>query len=122
MPTIDMSDIVNDPDFAQSWTVMRSSGTFARGGYVATACPIIFYGIIQPATTQDIQQVPEGDRATGAMSFISEQRMYTTNATASNKNGGLSDTICWNGNIYKIVSVDPWKDFGFWKAVGTRQP
>lgn len=122
MPTIDMSDIVNDPDFAQDWTVMRTTGRFAEGGYVASApCSLAFYGIIQPASAEDMQQVPEADRITGAMSFISEQRMYTTRKASECKTSGLSDTITWNGQPYKIVSVEPWKDFGFWKAIGTRQ-
>lgn len=122
MPLLNLSRVVNSPYFAQAFTVMRSTGAFAQGGYVDSVCPIGFYGVIQPATDEDIRQVEEGDRTTGMMSFIAEGQMYKTRAKNANVKSGLSDRILWNDFEYKIVSTSPWKDFGFWKAIGSRQP
>lgn len=118
---IDLSDIVNDPDFAQAYTVTRTSGSFGQGGYIpGSPTQIAFWGIIQPASEEDLQQIPEADRTLGMMSFISTDQMYKTRVN-SDGSSGLSDTIVWNGQTYKIVGTWPWKDFGFWKAVGSRQ-
>ena len=118
MPTISLTRVVNSPAFAQAYTVNRSSGTFQQGGYVSVTNAIPFWGIIQPATEEDLEQVPEGDRSTGMMGFISEQPMYKTRAQGGAS--GLGDTITWNAQEYRVVAVVPWKDFGFNKAIAAR--
>ena len=118
MPTISLTRVANSPAFAQEYTVNRSTGTFQQGGYVSITTPIPFWGIIQPATEEDLLQVPEGDRSTGMMNFISEQPMYKTRAQGDNS--GLGDMITWDGQEYRIVIVVPWKDFGFNKAIAAR--
>jgi hypothetical protein len=118
MPLISLTRVVNSPAFAQSFVINRSSGTFQQGGYVSTTTPIPFWGIIQPATEEDLLQVPEGDRSTGMMGFIAEREMFKTNVEGSAS--GLGDTITWNDQQYRVVVVVPWRDFGFWKAIGAR--
>ena len=120
MPTISLTRVVNSPAFAQAYTVNRSVGTFQQGGYVFNTTPIAFWGIIQPATEQDLAQVPEGDRVTGMMGFISEERMYRT--YVDGQTSGIGDQIVWRGANYKVVAVVPWKDFTFYKAIASRQP
>ena len=120
MPTLNLTRVVNSPAFAQAYTVNRSVGTFQQGGYVFTTTPIAFWGIIQPATEQDLAQVPEGDRVTGMMGFISEERMYRT--YVDGQVSGIGDQIIWRGANYKVVAVVPWKDWTFWKAIASRQP
>ena len=118
MPTINLTRVVNSPAFAQAYTVNRSSGTFQQGCYVSVTSAIPFWGIIQPATEEDLAQVPEGDRSTGMMGFISEQPMYKTRAQGSAS--GLGDTITWDAQEYRVVAVVLWKDFGFNKAIAAR--
>jgi hypothetical protein len=121
---IDLSDVVNDPDFAQDYVVTRRTGIFATGKFKVTgSTDIPFYGIIQPASEEDLAMVPEGDRVTGMMGFISQQQMYKTNGEALQGGGtlGLGDQITWQGQVYKIIATTPWVDFGFWKAIGARQ-
>ena len=119
MPTISLTRVANSPAFAQAYTVNRSVGTFQQGGFVFTTTPIPFYGIIQPATEQDMAQVPEGDRVTGMLGFISEQPMYRTYVEGQTE--GIGDQIVWRGQNYKVVAVVPWRDFGFSKAIASRQ-
>ena len=118
MPTLNLSRVANSPAFAQTYVVNRSSGSFQRGGYVSTTTAIPFYGIIQPASEEDLLQVPEGDRATGMMGFISELPMYKTRAEGTTS--GIGDTITWRGQDYRIVAVTIWGDFGFFKSIGSR--
>lgn len=118
---ISLTEIANDPDFAQGYLVVRSSGIFALGTYQVTSrAEIPFWGIIQPATDEDLTMVAEADRITGSIGFISEQQMFATRQNGIGHPSGLSDQIQWNNAMYKVGAVVPWKDFGFWKAIGIR--
>lgn len=116
---INLSNVAQSQAFAQDYVVMRSASSFVRGGVASDVTEVPMYGIIQPATAEDIAQVPEGDRTTGMMSFIATERMYTTR---SKPPAGLADKITWDTDTWKVVATWPWGDFGFWKAVGSRQP
>jgi len=52
-------------------------------------------------------------RVTGAIQFICPQQVYETLGSRS----GISDTITWNGNTYRVQSVGPWADNQFWSAI-----
>lgn len=119
MTLLNLSRVALDPRFAQSFTVNRNSGTWQQGGFVETATPIPFYGIIQPATEEDLAQVPEANRVRGSLGVISEQRLFST--YVENGAAGTGDTFMHNNQLYKVVGAWPWGDFGFWKAVASRQ-
>lgn len=111
---ISLAEIVADPDFAQTYTINRSSGVFQLGKFVGTTTPLPSYGIIKPAKANELEQIPEGDRITGAITVHSTDQIFETNQ------GGLSDTVNWSGQNYKVSKVWPWNDFGYWKALLTR--
>ena len=119
MPTISLSRVANSPAFADAYTVNRSNGSWQEGGYVSTTTALPFWGIRQPATDSDLAQVPEGDRVTGMVGFISEQKMYKSHVFGNES--GLGDTVLYLGELYKVVVVVPWGPFGFWKAIASRQ-
>ena len=117
---LDVSEILYDPDLSQAFTVMRSSGSFQIGGWVEnTPTTINMNGVITVATERDSQQVPEGDRTTGAMLFYTDQQLFITHNDASL---GTSDVIAWQGVNYRLVKVWPQVDYGYWKAYGVRLP
>jgi hypothetical protein len=121
---IDMTDVATAWEFAQTIPVTRQAGAFGRGGFIVTATSTLsVYGILQPASDEDLEQVEEGDRVTGMMSFISTVQLYKTYVDGSGPESGdgLSDTFYWRGQVYKVVITTPWGDFGFWKAIASRQ-
>lgn len=115
---INVSDIVVDPDFVQTFSVTRSAGVFGLGGWVESAPTVLsLSGTVTVANEKDLQQVPEGDRVMGAMMFYSPSQIYVT------RNGdtpGISDTITWQGELYKVVRVWPYLDYGYYKAYAYR--
>lgn len=113
---LDMSLQVIDPDLgAQQYVIQRSTeGAFVLGGYSDTKVCIPNFGIVQQATSKDLEMVPEGDRVHGMISFWSQTRLYESNAK------GVSDIICWHGAWYRIMFVADRSDFGYFKAVGVR--
>ena len=114
---INVGELLTDPDFAQAFTIKRSSGAFGLGGFLAAISNVRGGGVITVATEEDLMQVPEGDRVTGAMMFYSQKPIYATRAGAT---AGLSDLIVWRGQTYRIAKVFPYQDYGFFKAIGVR--
>ena len=119
---INLSEVVNDPDFAQDFSIQRSSGgSWQAGKWITAIINVPGYGVIQPATPEELEQVPEGDRVKGALSFHSEQPLYETHTTAPNDQfAGTSDMVTWQGQKYRFVKLFPWEDFGYYKAIGVR--
>jgi hypothetical protein len=116
-----LTEIVNDPDLAQAFTLFRSTGQYVAGGWANTVTQIPSYGVITVASEEALDMVPEGDRVSGSMHVLTAARLYETHeAGVAGKNGGLSDQIQWNGQMYRVQAVAPWKDFGFWSAVFVR--
>jgi hypothetical protein len=114
---IDVSDILSDPDLAQPFTIKRSRGEFAAGGYTQTTTTVQSFGVIIVAQGRELEQVPEGDRVKGAIVVYSAKPLYLTHG---DNQPGLSDTIIWRGDSYRLAKLYPYMDFGYYKAVGVR--
>jgi hypothetical protein len=109
-------DVARDPDLAQQFTILRSKGFFGAGGWQDAVIQVPSYGVIGIADDEALVQIPEGDRVTGSLQLVCEFQIYET----QEKRDGLSDKIGWNSNTYRVQSVAPWKDFGFWSAILVR--
>ena len=122
----DLSELTFDQDFAQAVTILRSRGAFAAGGWKESLAETInTMGIIFVAGDKALQMIPEGDRVTGSIALITQMRLCTTHQDPipgpdGTPGGGTSDKVQWNGAMYQILSVGPWKDFGFYWAVMLR--
>lgn len=120
---IDISEMMSDPDFAQEFIVYRQIGANIAGRYVVNEDTLDFYGIIMPATTRDLEQIPEGDRDTGMMVFYVpiETPLYITQvdtvAGAGTNTSLTSDQCVWQGERYRIYQTNAYDDFGYIKAI-----
>ncbi len=122
---INVGEIVSDPDFAQAFTIARSSGGYfdPTGTWQETDGNIDMWGIIQPATAKELLQVPEGDRVKEVKSFHSQQGMFVTHTDGlTDANAATSDIVTWltTGEQYRLVKLYQWIDFGYYKALGVR--
>jgi hypothetical protein len=137
---ISVAEVVLDPDLAENFTILRSKGKFDLGGWKTTSENVDGYGVVTVASNKDLQMIPEGDRVTGAMLFHSHERIYLTelddgygqqsygndgfDCANKNKYGDseqhVSDQIYWRGQLFRIISVAPWQDFGYYRAMGVR--
>jgi hypothetical protein len=119
---INLAEVVNDADFAQEFEITRShGGSWIAGKWVNETIGVPGYGVIQPATPEELEQVPEGDRVKGSLSFHSEAPLFETHTYGPNdKFAGTSDVICHRGQKYRLVKVWQWEDFGYYKAIGAR--
>jgi hypothetical protein len=111
-----VAEVCLDPDLAQHVIIHRSLGQFGPGGWQNTVTLVPSYGVVTVASAKALQQVPEGDRLTGAVEFCSVQPINATSEEGSN----VSDQVEWQGNLYRVESKSKWVDFGFYSAILVR--
>lgn len=105
---------------AQTLTVYRSVGGFVAGRWVEQVQnppTIDISGIAYPSSEKELNQVPEGDRIKGAITFLTAEKLNATHVEAPS---GVSDKVEWNGELYKVVSLLPWGDYGYYASVCER--
>lgn len=116
MGTIDVSDVVNSPDFAEPFTIRRSSGGFVAGGWAQTTSDIPASGVISIAKDKDLSSLPEGDKVKEAIVVHSTQEIMLTSLA----NNRTSDLVIWMGQSYRVLSVANYSNRGYYKAIAER--
>jgi hypothetical protein len=116
---INVSEVILSPEFVQTYEVHRSSGSFVGGRWVENTPEVISVsGVVTVMSSRELNQVPEGDKITGAMNFFSTVPLYLTREEGVDS--GTSDKIKWRGNYYKLFQVAEEADYGYYKASGAR--
>lgn len=120
----DVSVLMHDPDFAFPYTVIRTTGEWDKGRFEPSEPKRLkFYGPVQPATVEEIDQLPEGDILKGVVKFFcrNPRQLHLTRDLESEgaDMGGISDEVEWRGYRYKIIQVMPWGHYGWMRAFGT---
>jgi hypothetical protein len=129
MPILNVGRVVSNPMFAEVFSITRSSGGSwnINGTWGDATVDVSMWGVVQPATAKELEQVPEGDRAKEVKSFHSEQEMFITrvnkpdeDVTDPGYSAMISDVAVWNCQKYRLVKRFEWDDFGYYKALGVR--
>jgi hypothetical protein len=115
---MNLSQALTDPQMAEFFLVLRSQGQFAAGGWTDTKTEIKFRGIIRIAQAEDLSMTEDADVVLGAIVIESGQKIYRTHADG--QTAGVSDIVVWNGEKYRVFSVAPYPNRGFWKALAAR--
>lgn len=111
---INVADLLRDPDFAQTFQVVRFGGSFANEGEYtqAPAAPVSMVGVIQPAKQQDVVQfMPEGERLGNLIVVYCSQELKASDAKSQE-----SDIIIWHGSRYRVAQARQWLDHGYWQV------
>ena len=115
MALIDVSELLTDPDFTNTVTLIRRSSTvdtYGENTMAETSSSIT--AVVQGANTESLERVPEGARLSDLIDVY-----YKGQLTAESP-GGYADIIVWQGRRYQVFEVV--EDFmnygaGFTKAV-----
>lgn len=119
---LNVSELINDPDFCQTFTVTRNTGDFTDGYFVTTPSAITMTGVIQPLNTEETNQLPEGDRLSGAIKVYTLERVYLTHITQPADNTGyIADEITWKGEKYKVIQSQNYLDYGYHRTIAIRK-
>lgn len=114
---IQVDEITVDPDFAQAFTIKRSTGSWLNGKWTTTTSDVSAFGTIEPASSKDLKMVPEGDINSEPMSFYSPDPIFTTRDEGT---PAASDILVWRGQNFRVLNVFEYQDFGYYHAIAVR--
>lgn len=109
MPFLDVSDVLDDPDFVTTFDVMKATQSISSNGVATdTSEPIDtgVYGVVEAAASLTLQRLAEGSRQGGAI------HIYTRYRLSDGRGNEEAHVVLWNGAHYTVVSVDDWSQFG----------
>jgi hypothetical protein len=118
---IDVSEVINSPEFQQSFTVKRSSGYWQNGVWQSARTDLTIWGVTSVASPKQLRMVPEGDINESMRVFWTTEQLETTNSNqAVDSTGGSSDIVIHDGTWFRIISSRWMADYGYWESVGAR--
>jgi len=116
---INVSELITDPDFAQPFQIERhSQGTFMDGLYSSLSTTIDVYGVVQPYQPKNVEFTENGDKIDGDIKIWLLQEIFVTRDNPTDS--GISDTIIYKGERYKVNSVKDWEYHGYYSAIAKR--
>ena len=119
---IPIVSILADPELGgTSFTVLRTTRTFDRGGAVQSQeSEIKAVGCIHPATPEELQQLPEENRVDEYIIIYTCMRL----SLGSNERTTYlaPDRIRWNGKLWQVVKIKDWSPQGFIQALAILIP
>lgn len=108
MPLLDVSEVLLDPDFADSLVCTRQSQTVGNDGMaVNTTTDTDFVGVVTAASGNNLVRTPEGAYTTGDLCIVTPYRLRTS-ATGD----GVADVVTWNGARYTVTQVNDYSRYG----------
>lgn len=88
--------------------------TWEKGRQIQIRAQVTVEGIVEPASSADIELLDTADRITGVKTFITDEvplRVTDTETT--------SDRCVYRGRVYKLLQAFDYSDNGYYKAIGT---
>lgn len=117
MPLLDVTDVLSDPDFADTITITRAVETVDSHGraQIATQTFANVVAVITAGQGDVLKYFPEMANIQGAI------LIHTTFLLTSASETSRADTVTWQGRDYQVTGLNDWSTFGigFIMAVGT---
>lgn len=108
MATLDVADILDDPEFQSTAQLVRIDQAVGSNGRLVSTpqAAVNITGCIQPAGNQEYQLFPELGRVTGTLSFYTKAALRGKGATHA------PDQILWQGQTYIVMGANDWGNYG----------
>jgi hypothetical protein len=101
MARIDVSELLTDPDFTNSVTLIRRASSInAYGEHVMVETQSTITVVVQGTNTEDLIRMPEAARLQDLITVY-----YGGELMAESPNG-YADIIVWQGKRYQVAMVD----------------
>ena len=112
---IDVSELMDDPDFARTFVVKRPTTTIAKDGTASTTyVEFETVGAVQPAEPADVQFLPEGTRLDDTVSVWSHQSLRGGDGKRFE-----SDVLIVGADRYRVIRVEPRQENGYTRVFAT---
>ncbi|MDE1158434.1 MAG: hypothetical protein PW791_09175 [Neorhizobium sp.] len=114
MPLLDVSEVLDDPDFADNITVTRRTETVGSNGR-----PVVteqLFPIVSAVVTQGngdtLKQMPEGSTLEGVIVVHSRLGLVSETETTQ------PDVVTYLGRDYTVTQVNDWSRYGSGFTIG----
>ncbi len=108
MPFLDVSDIVEDPLFADTFMVKRFTQTVDNDGYAQTTMETFpnVIGTVTQNSGVNLKRLADGQMTTNVITIHTKFRLTSSEEEFD------ADIVTWAGSDYTVVSVHDWSRFG----------
>lgn len=105
--TIDVSEILDDPEFALVFAVQRANVSIDDHGrsVIAPVAPFTAVGSVQPEGGE-LVLTAEGTRVSRWILVVTTTRLQLATETTA------ADKVLWGGQLYTVRSIDDWSAYG----------
>ena len=113
MPTLDVNRVLLDAHFRTQVKLYRRAVSIdAHGRTAVTETASTIGAVVRPASEQDLERLPEGDRDRGHIKVLSESEMTAGTEAVQ------PDEIEWAGARWVVKTCDSWQ-YGrsFWSVI-----
>ncbi len=119
---IDVSTLIDDPDFALDVTLIRRRGSWQEGRFVPRTEAVPIRAVVRPNYGSDVsgyrrgaagrKLIPEpaGSRPEGLLVFFTRTEVRLAEGSRA------SDQLVCRGRVYEAVQVKNWSEHGFWRV------
>lgn len=108
MALIDVTALLNDPDFADSFTFARRVQVMVNGRATFASEAGAAVGSVQINAPEVLDRFPDAGRPDQWI------RIYTTTRLIAQDDDArvYADVITWRGRTYQVKAVDDWGNYG----------
>ena len=108
MAQLDVTEILNDPMLVSTFGVIRAGQIVGNDGRASAANnnPKQIYGVVTPASARSLEMLPDMTNVHGSIEIYTKFRLEGPSRTTQ------PDTIQWQDNIYTVVSVRSYTNYG----------
>jgi hypothetical protein len=112
MAFLDISDVLLDPSFTDTFQVQRRLETVDINGRSTTRTSTSnTFGVVTAASPNDLSRLPDADVYHRVLSVVTQFKLRGETADGSGSNW-KPDLIVWRGNSYIVKEVDLYPQFG----------
>lgn len=107
MPMLDVSGVLDDPDFNQTITVTRTlKSVNDQGEVTTTSTSQDITAVVAPITANELARLPDAEQLSGGCTVYCRYPLFSGHGDYT------ADTVLCNGSQYVVISVDNWEAFG----------
>jgi len=122
---MDLSVALADPNMAEAFTIIRSSGAWGAGGWQQTGQRrITAHGVVSVASAKQMDTLSEADTIHGAIVINTRTQVFGTHIAAAGPDDtntpGTADIIIWRDQQYRVVTTNPYRTRGYWWVIAGR--
>ena len=107
MPSLDVSDVLFDPDFATTISIERAAISVSNSGITSeTITTIAATAVVTWSAGATMQRLAEGERLSGSI------LVHTTTQLMDGHSASTADIVVYMGRRYVVTNVNNWSDYG----------